>query len=224
MAADLRRVFGARFVALVVGGSGAPAAFATEIRADDLDAIAPLTETWVREGAGVPLLMTPAEFHRTLDVFPAEYQSLIDRHVVVDGRDPFEGAAVAVEDLRRACEAQARGHLIHLRQGWISSDDHHGVGGAAHDVGGADGLMAQSAAPLRALLQNLARLDEESPDNDKALAAFAERRTGMPADLVTAVFEAEDGHLAARAAAARLPEYLRACEQLWNFVDTWRAR
>jgi hypothetical protein len=215
MAADLRRVFGPRFVALVVGGSGATAAFATEVSAPDLDALAVLVDTWRREGAGVPLLMTPGEFHRSLDVFPAEYQSLLDHHVLIAGTDPFNGASVRPEDLRRACEAQARGHLIHLRQGWL---DH-----AAHGEGLAE-LIAQSAGRLRQVLMNLARLDGESVTGDAALAEFAGRRTGMPADLVAAIFASEESSTVAHGLVARLPEYLAACERLWSFLDTWRAR
>lgn len=219
MAADLRRVFGGRFVALVVAGTGAPAAFASEIAAADLDALGVLVDTWRRDGAGVPLLMTPAEFHRSLDVFPAEYHTLMNDHVVIDGTDPFDGAAVRDEDFRRACEAQARGHLIHLRQGWLER--------AAHGEGLAE-LIAESAGPLRLVLTNLAALSGEpitSPESgDDALAAFAERRTGMPAELVAAVLSAEEAPLIARRLTARLPEYLAACERLWSFLDTWRAR
>ena len=215
MAADLRRVFGARFVALVVGGTGAPAAFATEISASDLEALSSLVETWHREGAGVPLLMTPGEFTRSLDVFPAEYQALLDHHVVIAGTNPFGEARVRAEDLRRACEAQARGHLIHLRQGWMD----HG----SHGDGLAE-LIADSAGPLRQLLTNLARLDGDTAKSDAELAAFAERRTGMPADLVAAIFSSEESPYISRGLKSRLPEYLAACERLWSFLDTWRAR
>lgn len=215
MAADLRRVFGERFVALVVGGSGAPAAFATEISGPDLDALGVLVDTWRREGAGVPLLMTPGEFQRSLDVFAAEYQALLDNHVVIAGQDPFGGVSVRTEDLRRACEAQARGHLIHLRQGWLD----HGAHGE-----GLGELIAESAGPLRQILRNLARLDGETVNDDPQLAAFAERRTGMPADLVAAIFASEESSTLARGIRSRLPEYLAACERLWSFLDTWRAR
>ena len=42
-------------------------------------------------------------------------------HVVVSGRNPFEGLRVEQTDLRWACEVQARGHLLHLRQGYVES-------------------------------------------------------------------------------------------------------
>src|SRR5262245_15066527 len=67
MAADLRRVFGDRFIALVAGRAGAGAVFAREIRTDDLEAMGALASTWHHEGVATPLLMTPGEFERSLD-------------------------------------------------------------------------------------------------------------------------------------------------------------
>src|SRR5581483_9096368 len=116
MAADLRRVFDARFVALVAYGRNASVAFASSIRLDDLDAMGPLAAAWRRDGLATPLIITPDEFHRSLDAFPLEYQLVLDHHAVIAGTPPFDGVRVAAADLRRACEAQARSHLIHLRQ------------------------------------------------------------------------------------------------------------
>ena len=220
MAADLRRVFGDRFVALVAGQAGAAAAFAREIRSDDLDAMGALAHTWHQDGVATPLLMTPDEFTRSLDTFPAEYQSLIDHHVVIDGVSPLTGAQIGVDDLRRACEAQARGHLIHLRQGWIDGSGHeHGL---AH-------LIEQSAMPLRRVLTNLARLSGDTPDGDAMLASFAERQAGLPASLITAILALDRGSPASRATGGRalvprLGEYLAASERLWAYIDAWRAK
>ena len=215
MAADLRRVFGDRFVALVASGAGAAAAFARDIRSDDLDALSALTETWHRDGLATPLLMTPSEFHRSLDTFPAEYQALIEHHLVIDGTSPLDGAIVNTDDLRRACEAQARGHLIHVRQGWLN------CGG--HDHALAD-LIEQSAGPLRRVLTNLARLQGETPGDDAALASFAESRTGMPRPLVAAILELERAPHRSRALVPQMGAYLAASERLWAFIDTWRSK
>jgi hypothetical protein len=157
--------------------------------------------------------MTPDEFRRSLDTFPAEYRTLLDHHVVIDGTPPFDGAAIDHADLRRACEAQARGHLIHLRQGWITA--------AGHDDRLA-ALIAQSAAPLKVVLEHLAQLQNEHPGSDEALTAFAERVVGMPADLVSAVFALEATPHRAYTLVPRLADYLTAAERLWTYVDGWR--
>jgi len=213
-ATDLRRVFGDRFVALVAAGPSAAVAFASAIGPDDLEALASLTESWRRDGAPIPVVMTPDEFRRSLDTFPAEYQALLDNHVVIDGVSPLEGVVIGRDDLRRACEAQARGHLIHLRQGWIEAGAHH------HGL--AD-LMARSSAPLRQLLRNLARLHGESPADTAALAAFAERTAAMPASLVASILDLEQAPHRSQALVDRLPEYLAASERLWAVIDAWRA-
>lgn len=214
MAADLRRVCGDRFVALVAGDHGS-AAFIADLGPDDLEALAPLVESWQRDGVRAPLLMTPDEFRRSLDAFPAEYQTMLDHHVVIAGTPPFEGVSINQDDLRRACEVQARGHLIHLRQGWIEA------GGHAHDL---EDLLERSAAPLRQVLENLAQLHGEHPAGPVELAAFAERLAGMPKDLVAAILELDRAPHQAPALVPRLPEYLAAAQRLWQFIDAWRSR
>lgn len=215
MAADLRRVFGARFVALVTSEHYTTAAFVSSVGADDLDALATLVEGWTRDRLAPPLLMTPDEFRRSLDTFPAEYQALLDHHVVIDGSPPFEGVRINADDLRRACEAQARGHLIHLRQGWV---DAHGDG---HRL---EALIARSAAPLRLVLSNLAQLHGEDHADDQALATFAARAVGMSDTLVRGVLALDDDPQHAHKLVPRLHDYLADSERLWAFVDAWRAR
>jgi hypothetical protein len=215
MAGDFTRIFSSRFVALVVSPSGAAAAFVTTLSADDLDALGSLAESWRRDSLEVPLVMTSDEFRRSLDTFPLEYQSLLDQHVVIAGHPPFEDIVIQRDDLRRACEAQARGHLIHLRQGWIARAAHHG---------GVADLLARSASPLRAVLANLVRLHKEPAMDDAALASWAGRTTGMPESLVRDVLALTDAPHRSAALVPRMAEYLAACERLWAFTDSWRAQ
>ena len=214
MAGDFTRVFGDRFVALVASPGGAAAAFVASLSADDLQSLGPLADAWRRESTPVPLVMTPDEFRRSLDTFPLEYQTLLDHHIVIAGHPPFEGIHIQPDDVRRACEAQARGHLIHLRQGWIGQASHHG---------GLSQLLTDSSAPLRATLANLARLHGEAPADDGALATWANRTIGMPEVLVRDVLSLTDTPHRATALVDKMPEYLDACERLWAFTDRWRA-
>ena len=215
MAADLRRVFRDRFVSLVTSEHYTTAAFVQTITPDDLDALGTLVETWARDRLETPLVMTVDEFRRSLDTFPAEYQALMDHHVVVDGVPPFNGVRINPDDLRRACEAQARGHLIHLRQGWMAA---HG------DPQRIEALLVRSAAPLRLTLSNIAELQDVEHADDTALAAFANRVAGMSADLVVAVLALDEDARGAHKLVARLPHYLADAERLWAFVDGWRPR
>lgn len=215
LADDLQKILGDRFVALVAYGSHQSMAFAETILAGDLEALGTLAETWHHDGLAAPLLLTPAEFRRSLDVFPLEYQAILDRHVVIAGRPPFD-VTVGSEDLRRGCEAQARSHLIHLRQGWLQS--------GAHDSHLAE-MIERSALPFQTLLAHVARLEDGGRPGTAApaeLASFAERAIGIPADLARAIFDLDAHPERSRDLVPRLPEYLAASERLWHLVDAWR--
>src|SRR5690606_25247154 len=80
MAADLRRVFADRFIALVATTAHSGVAFVTAIQAGDLDALGPLSSTWERDALDPPLLLTPDELRRSLDAFPVEYRALLEKH------------------------------------------------------------------------------------------------------------------------------------------------
>ncbi len=215
LAADGRRVLDARFVALVACSTADGVLFGERILAADLDAFGPLAEVWHRDGLATPLVITPAEFRRSLDAFPIEYQAMLDHHVVIAGVNPFEGLQVEAADLRRACEIQARSHLIHLREGWIEAGGHESALAA---------LAIRSAPPLRALLTHLARLHDIPVADDGALAEAAARLTGMRGDLIKSVLALDTSPAQAAALVPRLPEYLGACEQLFAFIDKWRGR
>ena len=66
-------------------------------------------------------MLAADEFARSLDAFPFEFSAILADHAVVSGKNPFEGLRVEPADLRRACEVQARGHLLHLRQGYMET-------------------------------------------------------------------------------------------------------
>ena len=215
MAADGRRVLGDRFVALVAYSPADAVLFGERLDAADLEALGTLAGVWHRDDLATPLVITVSEFRRSLDAFPIEYQSMIDRHVLVAGVNPFDGIHVSDADVRRACEIQAKSHLIHLRQGWIEAGDDHQQLTA---------LAVRSAAPLRALLTQLVRLNDLHATDTAGLAEAAGRLAAVPADLIGQVLALERTPERASAVVPRLPEYRAACEQLWAFIDRWRGR
>src|SRR5262245_54918633 len=154
---DLRAIFGNRLQSLVVYGSGGGAAgsplatlaVVSDLTSEDLRGCADRVAAWQDAGLATPLLLESAEFGRSLDAFPFEFGAILAEHVVVAGADPFEGLQVDHGDLRRACEVQARSHLLHLREAYIET---RGRSDALAD------LIARSAAPLAALLKNVGRL------------------------------------------------------------------
>ena len=212
LATDLRKVFGARFVALVASGQTSSVAFASSILPGDLDACGVLMDAWRRDTLAAPLILTPDEFRRSIDAFPVEYQGLIDEHIVIDGTPPFDNVPIDIDELRRACEIQAKSHLLHLRQGWIEA------GGHEEDL--AD-VLIRSAAPLRILLAHVARLTGTTVAEEHAALAGA-RVAGLPVVLISSILALDEDPEQGPAAITHFPAYLDASERLWAFVDRWR--
>jgi hypothetical protein len=207
LAADLQRIFGARLQSLVAYGDmddpdGVHTlALVDRLTFQDLAACAPHVRTWRRAGIAAPLLLSREEFVRTLDVFPIEYGGIIARHVVIAGNNPFTDMQVNEADLRRACELQAKSHLIHLREGYLES------GGQPRAVAA---MIGASSPALRALITNLERLDPG-----------AAARAGLTPQLVQEVASAGEQTIADPS--ALLARYISAVERLWEQVDRWRS-
>ena len=165
-------------------------------------------------------MLTDDELQRTIDIFPLEYASILAGYTVVRGSDPFRGMTIPAADVRRACEAQAKSHLIHLREGFLES--HAETTRIAR-------LIAASAGPLRGLLTNIARL----PDNgdgtpafgsvsDESLAAMAEQRMGVPAALIREVLaSSSQGQSSVADPSHVLAAYIDAAKRIWEYVDGW---
>ena len=99
-------------------------------------------------------MIVEGELRRALDAFPLELSEIIATRRVVAGPDLFAEIVVPKQDLRRACEVQARGHVLHLREGYIE---------AAGDSKKIAALVSAAMPPFRALVKNVARLDGISP-------------------------------------------------------------
>ena len=222
LAADLRRIFGNGLHS--VSAYGLTADPEAEIRSialvdglgfEDLAACAPLAAGWEKRGLAVPLLLDRNEFRRTLDVFPLEYGEIIASHVVVHGDDPFDGLTVPDADRRRACELQAKSHLIHLREGFLET------GGDPRRVAR---LIGASAEGFRRLLANIVAL--VAPTADSAgdhLPEAAEQHIGVPRDLTREVLAAAGaGPSTIAEPSAILARYIGAVERVWEFVDGWK--
>jgi hypothetical protein len=120
---------------------------------------------------------------------------------------------VSERDLRRACETQARSHLLHLREGFIQA------AGSPRAVGE---LVAASVIPLRALLVNIARLHGVNAHSPDALATFVEDRLHLGAQGLRPLLSSKrPDQVRELDAGAFFPDYLRAMERLVGLVDEW---
>ena len=218
---ELREVFGTRMQSLVVYGHAggvraAPIstlALVDVLTADDLRRCAARTAGWHDRGLATPLLITASEFCRSLDAFPLEFGAIIADHTVVAGTDPFVGLRVDAVDLRHACEVKARGHLLHLREGYLET---HGRSDAVAE------LIGESAAALAALLRTVARLLGGNGGDAEASARLVERELQVD-DGTFREIVGMAGAAAPTSEQARqlFPRYLHAVEQLTAHVDRW---
>ena len=217
---DLQHIFGERLQAFVAygqpGATPAPnLAIVRTITADDLDQCASHAAAWHRAGCATPLLLTRDEFAGSLDAFPIEYGEIIDTHHVLFGLDPFAGLTIRTEDLRRECETQVKSHLLHLRENYIECR-----GRQSHVAA----LVAEAAPAFALILRRLARLDGFAANTNADLSAYATKRPRLDARTVGSVLALGTDHHASGVDAMRLyPGYLAAVEQLWHFIDSWRA-
>lgn len=228
LTSDLRRIFGARLRAIVAYGlhdaqDTGPLhtlALVDGLTFADLAACAPATPSWKQQALAIPLLISLDEFRRTLDVFPLEYDHILTDHVMIEGDNPFDGIHVPESDVRRACEVQAKSHLIHLREGFLEG---------SREPRAIAGLIASSAGAFRSLLVDIARLDRQGGHaageigrNDDAIAEAARQTIGLPADVVREVLAAERTMATAVDPTALLARYIEAAEHVWRYVDRWR--
>jgi hypothetical protein len=229
---ELREIFGSRLQSLVVYGQRAqPAhqahaghghedapptrtlAIVGSMTPADLRACALRVETWHAAGLATPLLIAEHEFEQSLDAFPMEFGAILADHTIVAGANPFASLAVDPADLRRACEVQARSHLLHLREGFLETR------------GRADALsvlIVQSAAAFAALVTSIARLEGHATDDAASAARHVERIVGASSSAVADVAKLAGARDIASADAERLfPPYLAAVEGIVRYVDGW---
>lgn len=227
LADDLHAIFSSRLRSVVVYGAHArshvravkanvqTAALVDHITYADLSACAERAGDWRTLTLDMPLLLPVREFERSLDAFPLEYGDIIEHHVLVRGEDGFAGRAVLQDDVRRACEVQARGHVIHLREGFLL---------AAHDPAAVARLITASAGPFAALMDGFTRVTGGPRHGTPALVAeHAERLTGLSATLIQRLLAIEeDGALDPQDAVQLFPPYVDLMHALVTFVDGWR--
>ena len=224
LAADLKQVFTDRLRSVVAygphieGDHEAPItclALVDSLELGDLDQCARLAPRWDRQHLATPLIVPTQEFGRSLDAFPLESNEILRAHQRVFGDDPFDGASISRDDLRRACETQIKSHLVHLREAFIES------GGQPGPVGR---LVAASAPAFTALLRNVARLNGVLNSDRAEATRLGAQSVRIPQQLVADLLSLEHSSGMVAVDSARLfPEYLAAVEHLAHAVDTWRA-
>ena len=235
---DLRSIFGNRLRSLVVYGlraqasqgdsHGSHAAHAAHLPAravahtlavvetlsiDDLRACSARVDAWHDGGLATPLVLAAHEFGRSLDAFPFEFGAILADHALVSGSNPFDGLKVQEADLRRACEVQARGHWLHLREGYLETR------------GRADALavlIVESAPAFAALLTSMAQLDSVAAGDVAAAARHLERRLSLPSSASAIAALVGVSEISSADAERLFAPYLETVERLVAYIDRWK--
>src|SRR5947207_13534144 len=188
---DLKGIFGSRLQSFVMYGvhhtrsrndahdahghdtpPGRTLAVVESLTLDDLRGAARRLDAWHDAGLATPLVVAASELTRSLDVFPLELSAILADHVVVSGENALASLTVDPADVRRACEVQARSHLLHLREGFLET---RGRGDALSL------LILQSAPAFAALVTSIARLEGKSDGDAASAARHVERLVGKSA-------------------------------------------
>ena len=235
---DLKGIFGSRLQSFVMygvhhtrhrdeahgahGHDAPPArtlAVVESLTLDDLRGAARRLDAWHDAGLATPLVVAAGELTRSVDVFPLELSAILADHVVVSGENALASLAVDPADVRRACEVQARSHLLHLREGFLET---RGRGDALSL------LILQSAPAFAALVTSLARLDGQLGGDVAAAARHVERMLNIVGDgaatdgVASDVVKLTQARDLSSAEAERLfAPYLAIVEKLVNYVDGW---
>ena len=133
----------------------------------------------------------------------------------LDGRRPYLALRART---RRGRDARHRdlGHLAREDEVRLATGGQEDAHEQAH-------LVAESAAPLRALIGNVARLHGAPHATDREVVTFAATIPGVSPEFVATVLALDEKPHQAKALAPRMNEYLVVAERLWAYVDGWGA-
>ena len=124
-------------------------------------------------------------------------------------------------ELRRACEVQARGHWLHLREGYLETRGRRDALAA---------LIVESAPAFAVLVTSVAQLDTAAAHldprapgaNDVAAAArHLERLVSLPSTASEIAALAGVGEISSTEAERLFPPYLETVERLVAYIDRW---
>ena len=155
---EMKASWGTDLHAVVLYGSAARADFVPgrsgidflvlvrEVDPRRLIALQDRVRRWRRDRVSLPLFMRPEMVSSALDSYPLEFLTMQAGYRLLYGEDPLRDLAIRREDVRRQCERDLRGKLLHLRAGAI-------------DCGGKRERMAQlvraTLPAMTAILQGL---------------------------------------------------------------------
>ena len=132
---DCKRIFGKELLAIILYGSGARADYTP--KRSDLNFMIALTrkgmlsfegsleaiKRWQKYNVAIPLFLDDSFIAASLDAYPIEFLNIKRSYKVVYGGDLLASLSFDAKDVRLQIGRELRGKLLHLRGGWIESQD-----------------------------------------------------------------------------------------------------
>jgi predicted nucleotidyltransferase len=87
-----------------------------EVQYRHLATLAPYIRKWSRQRIATPLVVNPQYITSALDVYPLEFLDMQSARRVLFGDDVLAEIDPPDQSVRRQCEQEARGKLLHLRE------------------------------------------------------------------------------------------------------------
>ena len=132
-AGDYQEIFGGELLSIVLYGSAARGEYIprksdinfmimlTDRGMSLLQKALPLVGKWKKCAVAIPLYITDIYLKTSIDVFPVEFFNIKAHYKLVYGQDFIKVLEIDKKDLRRECEREIKGKLLHLRQGYFTS-------------------------------------------------------------------------------------------------------
>lgn len=130
-AADYQEIFSGDLLSVILYGSAARGEYVykksdlnflivlTDRGLSNLPKTLPLVEKWRKRAVAIPLFLNEAYLTTSLDSFPIEFFNITAHYKLVYGHDLIKGLTIQRSDLRRECERELKGKLLHLRQAYF---------------------------------------------------------------------------------------------------------
>jgi predicted nucleotidyltransferase len=221
----LTKAFGERLVSVILFGSAASGEFEQNfsdlnilcvveaIGPAELEAAEPIVRWWREAGNPSPLLLAGDEVATSTDCFPIEFEDMLARRRVLQGRDVIAGLEIDRSFYRAQVEYQLRAALIRLRQK---------AAGVLKDSRLLGELMVDSVATFLVLARHVLLLSGHKVEAGKrATLEGLEAHTGLDAAPFRTLLDvrqkkAVPGQMDAKGLFAR---YLKSVHELVNVVD-----
>lgn len=226
----IRNLLGADLKSVILYGSAARGEFDTK-RSDlnflvvldrvdfhHLALLAQHTRKWRWKRIATPLVLSPQYIATALDAYPLEFLEMQSARRVLFGEDVLADINPPLQAVRRQCEQEARGKLLHLREILMET---------ALKPRHLKQAMILSVPSFIRIGRNILRLQGQAP-KVHANEVIAELRTStqLPLQGLESVWGMKTGaRKPARAEIASLFEtYLNDAAAITNFVDTLKVQ